>query len=39
MRLPTTRGLAVAVGLLVVALLVDAAATLYNIRDVATSVE
>jgi PAS domain S-box-containing protein len=39
MRIPTTRGLAVAVGLLVVALLVDAAATLYNIRDVATSVE
>jgi len=39
MRLPTTRGLAVAVGLLVVALLLDAAATLYNIRDVATSVE
>ena len=39
MRVTTTRGLAVAVGLLVVALLVDAAATLYNIRDVATSVE
>ena len=39
MRIPTTRGLAVAVGLLVAALLVDAGATLYNIRDVATSVE
>jgi len=39
MRVTTTRGLAVAVGLLVAALLVDAGATLYNIRDVATSVE
>ena len=39
MRVTTTRGLAVAVGLLVAALLGDAGATLYNIRDVATSVE
>ncbi len=39
MRVTTTRGLAVAIGLLVAALLVDAAATIYNIREVATNVE
>jgi len=39
MRVTTTRGLAVALGLLVAALLVDAAATIYNVREIATSVE
>jgi CheY-like chemotaxis protein len=39
LRVTTTRGLAVAIGLLVVALLVDAAATIYNIREIATNVE
>jgi methyl-accepting chemotaxis protein len=39
MRVTTTRGLAVALGLLVAALLVDAAATIYNVRGIATSVE
>lgn len=39
LRVATTRGLTVAIGLLVVALLVDAAATIYNVREVATNVE
>ena len=39
MRVATTRGLAVAIGLLVAALLVDAAATIYNVREIATNVE
>ena len=39
LRVATTRGLAVAIGLLVVALLVDAAATIYNVREIATNVE
>lgn len=39
LRVVTTRGLAVAIGLLVVALLVDAAATIYHVREIATNVE
>lgn len=39
LRVATTRGLAVAIGLLVVALMVDAGATLYNVRQIATNVE
>ena len=39
LRVATTRGLAVAIGLLVVALLVDAAATIYNVREIAINVE
>jgi len=38
-RVTMTRGLAAAIGLLVAALLVDAAATIYNVREIATAVE